>query len=93
MPFFYLGMGMKKILFLVLTLLTSCAQLMNGQEQPVVAYRDGQTYKTTCSGPAGDWGSCYRKAKRTCPNGYEVEEHKSDTRGVDRLIIFRCNSK
>lgn len=84
---------MNKVYLLALVLLTSCAQLMQGQEQPVQTFRDGKTYRTTCSGTAEDWGSCFRKAKRTCPDGYEVEERKYDNRGVDREIIFRCNLK
>jgi len=83
----------KLYLFSLVLLATSCAQLMQGQEQPVQAFRDGKTYRTTCSGTAEDWGSCFIKAKRTCPDGYEVEERTNDNRGVDRQIIFRCNVK
>ena len=82
---------MSKLLFLVFVLLTSCASLSNFQEQPVVQFRDAKTFKTTCNGIAEDWGSCYRKAKRTCANGYEVSDKKQDGNGIVREMIFTCN--
>jgi uncharacterized protein YceK len=81
---------MNKFLILMTLLLSGCAQLMNGQEQPVSQYRDVNTYKTTCSGTAEDWGSCFRKAKRTCPNGYEVSERFNDSTGIIREMVFTC---
>lgn len=78
---------------MALLLLTSCAQLLKGQEQPVIPYRDANTYRTTCSGTAEDWGSCFAKAKRTCASGYEVLERKNDNRGIDREIVFSCTVK
>ena len=70
--------------------MTACAQLMKGAEQPVTQFRDSKTFKTTCSGLAEDWGSCYRKAKRTCENGYEITDKNNDTNGVIREMIFTC---
>ncbi|MEK9939683.1 MAG: hypothetical protein VW548_01745 [Methylotenera sp.] len=81
---------MKYGLLISLMLLSSCAQLMNGAEQPVMQYRDINTYKTTCSGAAEDWGSCARKAKKTCPNGYDVVEKIQDGYGAIRGLIFSC---
>lgn len=81
---------MDKLLLLNFLLLTSCAQLINGQEQPVIQYRDIKTFKTTCSGAAEDWGSCNRKASRTCANGYEVVDRASDSNGLVRQLIFTC---
>lgn len=81
---------MKSYLML-LFLLASCAQLTKGAEQPVMQYRDINTYKTTCSGAAEDWGSCARKAKRTCPNGYDIVEKIQDGYGAIRGLIFSCN--
>ncbi len=81
---------MNKLLFLVFVLLTSCASLSNFQEQPVVQFRDAKTFKTTCNGIAEDWGSCFRKAKRTCANGYEVADKSQDSNGVNRELIFTC---
>ena len=82
---------MKRLVLIALLAITACAQLMKGKEQPVKQFRDANTYKTTCSGTAEDWGSCFRKAKRTCPNGYEVVERNNDNRGIVREIIFTCN--
>ncbi|MDP3677669.1 MAG: hypothetical protein Q8R23_01095 [Methylotenera sp.] len=81
---------MNKILILVMLILSSCAQLMKGEEQPVTQFRDIKTFKTTCSGSVEDWGSCYRKAKRTCPNGYEVTDKEQDSNGIVRKMIFTC---
>ena len=81
---------MKSILVITLMLVTSCAQLMKGAEQPVIQYRDAKTFKTTCSGAAEDWGSCNRKAKRTCANGYQIEEQTQDSYGAIRTMIFSC---
>lgn len=82
---------MKSLFVIALLTITGCTQLMKGAEQPVVQYRDSKTFKTTCSGAAEDWGSCFRKAKRTCTNGYEVVERNNDNRGIIREIIFTCN--
>ena len=82
---------MKYITITLLFLLASCAQLMKGAEQPVTQYRDAKTFKTTCSGSAEDWGSCARKAKRTCPDGYQIEEKIQDNNGAIRTMIFTCN--
>ena len=82
---------MKYGLLISLLLLTACAQLMQGAEQPVIQYRDVNTFKTTCSGAAEDWGSCARKANRTCPSGYNIEEKFQDGFGAIRHLIFSCN--
>lgn len=82
---------MGKYYILCLLLLSSCTQLMKGAEQPVVPFRDVKTFKTTCSGMAEDWGSCHRKAKRTCINGYGVTDKSQDGNGIMREMIFTCN--
>ena len=81
---------MNKLLLACIALLTSCTSLSNFQEQPVLPFEKAKTYKTTCSGLAEDWGSCHRKAKRTCANGYEVEDQNDDKSGVHREMIFTC---
>jgi len=70
--------------------ITACAQLVKGVEQPVMQYRDINTYRTTCNGIAEDWGSCARKANRTCPDGYQIEEKNQDSNGTMRSMIFSC---
>ncbi len=81
---------MNKLSVACIVLLTSCSSLSNFQEQPVVPYGKAKTYKTTCSGLAEDWGSCHRKAKRTCANGYLVEDQNGDSSGIYREMIFAC---
>ena len=81
---------MNKLLLACIALSTSCTSLSNFQEQPVVPFGKAKTYKTTCSGLAEDWGSCHRKAKRTCANGYEVEDRNADSNGVNREMVFSC---
>jgi len=81
---------MNKLLLISVMFLTSCASLTNFQEQPVVQYRDAKTYKTTCNGMAEDWGSCFRKASRTCSNNYEVIEKTQDSFGLHRDFTFSC---
>ena len=72
-------------------MVSACAQLMKGEEQTVRQYRDINTYKTTCSGSVETWGSCHSKAKRTCPNGYEVTDRFNDSTGIIREMVFTCN--
>ncbi len=81
---------MYKIILVSFLFLAACAQLMQGAEQPVVQLKDNKTFKTTCSGMAEDWGSCHRKAKRICTNGYEVTDRYQDTRGIVREMVFTC---
>lgn len=84
---------MNKLSLVCIVFITACSSLKNFQEQPVVPYKDAKTYKTTCSGMAEDWGSCYRKAKRTCANGYQVVEKEQDSNGIFRKMIFSCNQR
>ncbi len=81
---------MNKLIITSFAILTGCSSLTNFQEQPVVQYRDAKTFKTTCSGLAEDWGSCHRKAKRTCSNGYEVTDKTAESNGIVREMIFTC---
>jgi len=81
---------MKYGLLISLLLLTACAQLMKGAEQPVMQYRDANTFRTTCSGAVEHWGSCNLKANRTCSNGYVIIEKIADANAVHRELIFSC---
>ena len=83
---------MKCSLFILIILLASCGQLMKGAEQPIAQFRDTNTFKTSCSGAAEDWGSCARKANRTCLNGYNIEEKNQDSQGAIRIMIFSCKN-
>jgi hypothetical protein len=91
MPFFLnLGIAMKYLLLCLFFLISACAQLMKGAEQPVMQYRDANTFRTTCSGTVEHWGSCNDKANKTCSNGYVVVEKNADSNGVMRELIFSC---
>lgn len=81
---------MKFILLGLMSLIVGCAQLTKGVEQPVIQYRNTNSYKTTCNGIAEDWGSCNRKAMRTCPNGYAIDQKVQDSQGVNRTLEFSC---
>lgn len=80
----------KTILISTCLFLAACSSLTNFQEQPVLQLRDNKMFKTTCSGMAEDWGSCHRKAKRTCSNGYEVTDKTAESNGIVREMIFTC---
>ena len=82
---------MKKIICLILFVLTGCAQLQHGQIQPVII-KDAkqQIMFTSCGGAVEDWASCFNKASNACTNGYSVISKNEDTRGVRRELTFQC---
>jgi hypothetical protein len=89
---------MKKPIMKLLTLLiafsvTGCSSLMNSGNavQPVMV-KDAkqQIMITTCSGLVEDWGTCNRKANKTCVNGYEMIEKKENPAGAERELTFKC---
>ena len=80
---------MRVLAMMVLFSLAGCAQLMKGQQQPVVPKGQG-TYFTTCSGTVEEWGNCYSKAKQTCSNGYEVTSKNESAVGGKREMEFIC---
>jgi len=82
---------MKLLLIVLVGLIAGCAQLMNGQTQPVLKshiYKDA--YFTTCGGAVENWGSCNDKAQNTCTKGYKILEKNADATGVKREIHFEC---
>jgi len=83
---------MKFTLLTLVFILSGCAQLMNGQEQPV-RYSDKfkDAYYTSCGGAVETWSSCDRKALKKCPSGYTVLEKSDDTTGVNKQLSFKCN--
>jgi hypothetical protein len=71
--------------------LIGCAQLMNGQQQPVTQTSAREKiFFTTCSGAVEDWGSCNRKANATCQNSYKVLEKNENPTSGRRDITFQC---
>ena len=82
---------MKKSLYPLALMLVSCAQLMNGELQPVRPVNaNKQTYFTTCSGAVEDWNSCYKKAQKTCVNGYTILSKNENANGGFRDMTFQC---
>lgn len=90
MPFlFALEIFMNYGFIIVSLILGACSSLSNYQEQPVIELKEN-TFSTTCNGMAEAFDSCYRKAKRTCSDGYEVIEKKQLNDFVHRQITFKC---
>jgi hypothetical protein len=82
-----------KLLTFAIIFLTGCAQLSNSSDttQPVTVKDPGKNIMvTTCSGVVEDWGSCQNKARKTCPNGYEVLEKIESPVGGKRELTFQC---
>jgi len=82
---------MKSLLLALTILLSACAQLMHGQEQPVIQKSAKEKiYFTTCSGTVEDWGACNNKAQRTCVNGYMVVNKFESAYASRRELTFQC---
>ena len=82
---------MKYVELVLAVLLTGCAQLTNGQIQPVVL-KGNNVYYTTCSGAVEDWGSCNRKAQATCSKSYlPIKTFESPVSG-HREMTFECKN-
>jgi len=82
---------MKNLIVILLALLSSCAQLMHGQSQPVKAINEKQgIFFTSCSGAVEDWASCHNKAIQTCPKGYQILDKSEDVMGGIRKQTFQC---
>lgn len=82
---------MKQLMMFLIFLLVGCAQLMNGQPQPVVVkdYKQKIMF-TTCTGAAEDWGTCNSKAMTACTTGYSVLEKTENPNGGIRALTFQC---
>lgn len=83
---------MKYTILMLILLVSACAQLMNGQQQPVIQKSvKEKIFFTTCSGAVEDWGSCNRKARSTCANGYSELKRFESAVGGRRELTFQCN--
>ena len=82
---------MKYSMLVILIALTGCAQLIRGQQQPVT-YKNFQEkiMFTTCSGSVEYWGSCFEKAKASCPHGYAVLDKNENPTAGRRDLTFQC---
>jgi hypothetical protein len=78
------------IVILSVLALSGCAQLMNGQQQPVRLLKTN-LYMTTCSGAVDTWNSCNQKASKTCDGEYRVLEKNESIIGGKRELTFECN--
>ena len=78
----------------MLLAISACSTLTNSNStmQPVT-YKNIQEkiMFTTCSGAVEEWGSCFAKAAKTCPNHYEVIERFETPVGGNRELTFKCN--
>ncbi|CAN1523220.1 hypothetical protein MCETALH18_01193 [Methylophilaceae bacterium] len=82
---------MKQVIIILIFALSGCAQLMNGQVQPVVMKDYKQKIMlTTCSGSAEHWGNCNSKAMAKCTDGYSVLEKTENPNGGIRTLTFQC---
>ena len=82
---------MNKLVLGFFVLLAGCAQLMHGQEQPIITKDIGKSiYFTTCAGAVEDWPSCYDKASATCNGKYDVITREDNNRGTKRELTFQC---
>ncbi len=80
---------MKYFGLVLAVLLSGCAQLMNGQIQPVVLKKQN-VYYTTCSGAVENMADCNRKAMNTSTNGYKILDKFQDAQGAIRTLTFEC---
>ncbi len=92
MPFLFIESKIMKLLLVFLALvLSGCAQLMNGQAQPVVkSLKFKNAFFTSCGGAVETWASCNDKAQNLCSKGYVILDKNYDSSGVRREIDFEC---
>ena len=81
---------MKLLVLMLMISLTGCAQLLQGQAQPVKLIGKDSLYFTTCSGMAETMGMCFDKAQTTCNGKYEIIKEYRDSSGVHRELTFQC---
>ena len=64
---------------------------MHGRQGPVVVKdANQQIMYTTCNAAAENWGTCYSKALKACPNDYIVLEKNDDPKRIFRNMTFQC---
>ena len=82
---------MKFLILVIMFLVTGCAQLMNGELQPVKLKDPNKgIYSTTCAGAVESWATCNEKAMKTCSQGYFVLDKVEDSTGTKRELTFQC---
>jgi hypothetical protein len=81
---------MKLLVLMLMIGFTGCAQLLQGQAQPVKLIGKDSLYFTTCSGMAETMCMCFDKAQTTCNGKYEIIKEYRDSSGVHRELTFQC---
>ena len=81
---------MKYFLLVFVAAFVGCAQLLQGQAQPVKLIGKDSLYSTSCSGTAETMGTCFDKAQTTCNGKYEIIKEYRDSSGVHRELTFQC---
>ena len=85
---------MKLLIVSLMLALSGCARLEHGDQQPVIVKDENkQIMFTTCSNVAEDWGTCYSKALKTCPNDYLILEKTENANGGYRSLTFQCKNQ
>jgi protein involved in sex pheromone biosynthesis len=82
---------MKLLITSLIFVLSGCDNLMHGRQGPVVVKdANQQIMYTTCNAAAENWGTCYSKALKACPNDYIVLEKNDDPKRIFRNMTFQC---
>ncbi len=82
---------MKLLMTSLVFVLSGCDNLMHGRQGPVVVKdANQQIMYTTCNAAAENWGTCYSKALKACPNDYIVLEKNDDPKRIFRNMTFQC---
>ena len=82
---------MRRFILIVCILVTGCAQLSQGQIQPVIVIdKKENILATNCGGAVETWGSCYQKAKAVCSSGFGVINRDENSTGTLRKLTFKC---
>ena len=79
----------SRIALIPIFLLSACISSQNFQAQPLEAWPNN-IYKMTYNGIVENLDSCFRKAKRTCANGFVEIERIQTNDFVHRQLSFKC---
>ena len=80
---------MRHFIWFLLLGLVGCAQLLQGEQQPVKQLSNN-LYVTNCGGAVETWASCNNKAMKICEEGYEVIRKIENSTGISRELKFEC---
>jgi hypothetical protein len=80
---------MRLFILLFAIWVAGCAQLLQGQQQPVKQLKNN-VYITTCGGAVETWASCNDKAQLTCQGSYLTINKIGNSTGTNRELTFEC---